>query len=71
VPIFGKIPLIGILFRSTQKRLETRELVVFLTPRIITGDQPVLRLRDLQKRPKPLRATAGVETETKPFKPLR
>lgn len=70
VPLFGRIPLLGVLFRSTQQKLETRELVVFLTPRIITGDQPVLRMRDMQKKPKPLRS-ATEDGAAKPFKPVR
>ncbi len=38
VPILGSIPIIGALFRSRDsKRLKT-ELVIFLTPHIITGD---------------------------------
>jgi len=70
VPFFARIPVLGMLFRSTQKKKETRELVVFLTPRIITGDEPVMRLKDLKKKPKPLRA-AEAEASSKPFKPVR
>lgn len=70
VPFFSRIPVLGMLFRSTQKKKETRELVVFLTPRIITGDEPVMRLKDLKKKPKPLRA-AEAEASSKPFKPVR
>lgn len=35
VPILSKIPLLGNLFRSASKRNEQRELLVFITPRII------------------------------------
>jgi type II secretory pathway component GspD/PulD (secretin) len=70
VPFFSRIPVLGMLFRSTQKKKETHELVVFLTPRIITGDEPVMRLKDLKKKPKPLRA-AEAEASSKPFKPVR
>lgn len=38
VPVLGRIPILGALFRSRDsKRLKT-ELVIFLTPRIIPGD---------------------------------
>lgn len=36
VPILGDIPLIGALFRVRQKSLEKRNLLVFLTPYVIT-----------------------------------
>jgi type IV pilus assembly protein PilQ len=36
VPLLGDIPLIGMFFRSTSESVINRELVVFLTPRIIT-----------------------------------
>ena len=36
--------LIGLLFRARAEDLTTKELVVFLTPRIISGEEPVLRL---------------------------
>lgn len=35
VPFFGDIPLIGWLFRSTAVREEKRELLIFVTPRIV------------------------------------
>ncbi len=38
VPILGSIPLLGIPFRSTQEKLVKTELVIFLTPHIISGD---------------------------------
>jgi type IV pilus assembly protein PilQ len=36
VPLLGDIPIIGVIFRSTSESVVNRELVVFLTPRIIT-----------------------------------
>ncbi len=35
VPILGDIPLIGALFRSTERANERRELIVLLTPQIL------------------------------------
>jgi type IV pilus assembly protein PilQ len=35
VPILGDIPLLGLLFRSTERQNERREVVVLLTPQII------------------------------------
>jgi type IV pilus assembly protein PilQ len=38
IPFFGDIPLIGWLFRSTATREEKRELLIFVTPRIVRPD---------------------------------
>jgi type II secretory pathway component GspD/PulD (secretin) len=35
VPLFGDIPLLGGLFRSETESVETTELLVFITPRVI------------------------------------
>jgi type IV pilus assembly protein PilQ len=36
VPLLGDAPLIGFLFRSKQNRQQRRELLVFITPRVIS-----------------------------------
>jgi type II secretory pathway component GspD/PulD (secretin) len=38
VPIVGKIPLLGMPFRNRSKSVNKTELVIFLTPHIMTGD---------------------------------
>ncbi|MGF1481425.1 MAG: secretin and TonB N-terminal domain-containing protein [Cyanophyceae cyanobacterium] len=38
VPILGDIPLLGSLFRSTNKNNERREVIVLLTPQIVDED---------------------------------
>ncbi|MDD5477089.1 MAG: secretin N-terminal domain-containing protein [Candidatus Omnitrophica bacterium] len=38
VPILGKIPLLGFFFRSGTKKTERTELLVMLTPHIVSGD---------------------------------
>jgi type IV pilus assembly protein PilQ len=35
VPLLGDIPLLGNLFKTTTKRDEKSELLIFITPRII------------------------------------
>jgi general secretion pathway protein D len=55
IPILGDIPLIGNLFRSTTKRSQRTELVVFLTPRVIRSADDALdlstqELKRLQKK---------------------
>lgn len=41
LPFIAKIPLVGELFRRRDKDDELQELVVFITPHIITGDELV------------------------------
>lgn len=69
VPILGRIPLLGVLFRQQVRQNKNRELIVFLTPRIVSGENPYLRMKDVKKDPKPLRST--VSTDTKTLKSLR
>ena len=38
VPILGAIPVVGGAFRSQSRGKEKSEIVIFLTPRVITGD---------------------------------
>ncbi|MBF0123200.1 MAG: hypothetical protein HQL21_07355 [Candidatus Omnitrophica bacterium] len=38
VPVLGAIPVVGGAFRSQSRGKEKSEIVIFLTPRIITGD---------------------------------
>jgi type II secretory pathway component HofQ len=46
VPVLSKIPLLGGLFRSTEKVDERSELLVFLTPRIVDLSAPVAAAGD-------------------------
>ena len=42
VPLLGDIPVLGRLFRSTRRTRDQTELLIFITPRIVT-DSPVVR----------------------------
>lgn len=61
VPILGDIPIIGTAFRKTNKEVKKEELVVFLTPHIITGETDYLE----QPRTVPI----GEKKFTTPEKP--
>ena len=37
IPVLGDLPILGIPFRSTKKTVKKTELVLFLTPHIVTG----------------------------------
>lgn len=46
VPFLGKIPFLGWLFRTQQKSDDRRELIIFLTPRIVSGGQQYKQFAD-------------------------
>jgi type II secretory pathway component GspD/PulD (secretin) len=68
VPFLGSIPVLGWLFRSTAKAQENNELIVFLTPRIISGEEPFLRMNDMKKKPKPMRPVGGGVKKARPIR---
>jgi len=35
VPILGKLPVLGKLFRSSDKKITKQEMLIFITPRVI------------------------------------
>lgn len=51
VPLLGDIPLVGMFFRNRSDRVQKTELVLLLTPRIMTGEESIA----------PTAATARVE----------
>ena len=38
IPLLGDLPLVGLAFRSRDNLVRKTELVIFLTPKLITGD---------------------------------
>ena len=42
IPLFGDIPVLGFFFRNTESKDNKTELMVFITPKIVT-DQSALR----------------------------
>lgn len=40
IPLLGDIPILGALFRSTQDDLKSKELVFFITPKIVRPNAP-------------------------------
>jgi len=55
VPGLGSIPVIGKLFSNESDEIKRTETIVFLTPRIISGDEPYLLERDMKKESKGIR----------------
>lgn len=46
VPFLSRIPLIGWLFRGTERNQSTSELFLFLTPHVVSSDEDIDRLRE-------------------------
>ena len=53
VPLLGDIPIFGAAFRQTSNLSERRELVIFLTPHIISGEEDITYLEEGEKARKP------------------
>jgi general secretion pathway protein D len=49
IPLLGDIPLIGLLFQSTEKTLTNTELVAFITPLVVDNES---RLDDVNAKPR-------------------
>jgi type II secretory pathway component GspD/PulD (secretin) len=55
VPLLWRLPVFGRLFSNENDEIQRTETIVFLTPRIITGDESYLLERDARKEIKGLR----------------
>jgi type II secretory pathway component GspD/PulD (secretin) len=60
VPFLGSIPLLGVLFRYDQTSTESTEIIILLTPRIVTGDKFFERGKDMKKPVKGAIPSTGV-----------
>ncbi len=50
VPFLGDIPLLGLLFRKETKQRIRTNLMIFITPHIVTEDEALLQITDKKKR---------------------
>lgn len=55
IPFLGSIPVIGRLFSSKDNKIEKRELIILITPRIISGERTVDAVREKKKYRLPFR----------------
>lgn len=49
IPFFGSLPVVGFLFRHTREHNEKHELLIFITPKIITAGDKTLRTASASK----------------------
>jgi general secretion pathway protein D len=50
IPLLGDIPILGNLFKSTDKSSTKTELMVFLTPRVVRNPEEAAKLTEEQKK---------------------
>lgn len=55
VPVLGDVPVVGKIFSNKSDTVQRTETIVFLTPRLIGGDEPFLLDREAEKQVKGLR----------------
>ena len=49
IPFLGELPVVGILFSNKQIRLNNEELLIFITPRIITNSLSITTIQGREK----------------------
>ena len=50
IPILGDIPLVGMLARSTSREIKATDLVILLTPHLISGKEPLTDFSQIKPR---------------------
>ncbi|MCK4519738.1 MAG: type II secretion system protein GspD [Candidatus Omnitrophica bacterium] len=53
VPFLGDIPILGIIFRNRTNQKEKKEVIIFLTPHIVSGEEDLIRTDVIGKKRKP------------------
>jgi len=62
IPLLGDLPLIGGLFRVDRDRIQKTNLLLFITPHVLTTREAIEQITELKKR-QTLRPEAGIEEE--------
>lgn len=50
VPLLGDLPLVGVLFKSTQSRLQKTNLLLFITPHVLADRDSLTEMTERKKR---------------------
>ncbi len=69
VPLLGRIPILGELFKSTDRSNVKTELLVFLTPRVVRDPAEAKRLREQQESQLSQRSQESVKNALPPPPP--
>jgi len=70
IPLLGDIPAIGALFRRTIKKKEKTELLIFLTPHVVTGAADVEKLTQAERDATELVPGAFVDRDMRKYLPV-
>jgi len=54
VPIVGDVPVIGALFRSQRDHVQKTNLLIFITPHVLTGQEQMLEVTEQKREQMPL-----------------
>ncbi len=70
IPFLGDLPLIGWLFRYSNKSKDKTDLMIFLTPYIVKGQSDIARINEMKEEQtkKFEKDTFGYELKNSPFK---
>ncbi|MEE9240479.1 MAG: type II secretion system protein GspD, partial [bacterium] len=49
IPILGDIPILGVFFRAVRKSTIKTNLLIFITPRVITTPEEHMRLTEMKR----------------------
>lgn len=49
IPFFGELPVVGVLFRNKQVGIKNDELLIFITPKIITNTLSITTIEGREK----------------------
>ena len=50
VPLLGDIPLLGVLFRADRKRVEKTNLLLFITPKVLSDRESLMQMTERMKQ---------------------
>jgi type II secretory pathway component GspD/PulD (secretin) len=50
IPLLGEIPYLGALFRSTSDELKKTDLIILLTPHIMSGESPYTEISEIKPK---------------------
>jgi len=59
IPFISDIPFVGEIFKKRDDDVRRTETIIFITPKIVTGEEPFLTRKDLPKPMKGLRRDEG------------
>jgi len=63
IPLIGDLPLIGGLFRFQKERLQKTNLLMFITPHVVSNQQDIEQITEAKKKEMALETTEQEDTE--------